>query len=423
MTSFALVDCNSFYASCEQAFHPQAWGKPVVVLSNNDGNIVARSREAKALGIGMGAPFFQQKELIAQKGGFVFSSNYALYGDMSRRVRQVLSRFTPRVEVYSIDECFLDLSGFDPAALDATCRLMKESVETLTGIPVSVGVGETKSLAKAANKLAKKLPGAGGVVNLAGSPGLDQALDQVPIGDVWGVGWAYEEFFKGQGVTTALGFKRMAPPVIKKRMGVMGLRILMELNGVSCLPLEMVPPPKKMIGSSKGFGFLVEDKRYMKEAMTAFITRTAEKVREQKQAVASMMMWVATDPYKEREPQYQNSTTFTLPEPTSYTPTLVRIGNRGIDQLYRPGFRYKRVGMLYTGLVPEDEVQRNLFYRPNVSRQSALMAAVDQVNGRMGRGTLRLAAEGFGHVWGTRFAFKSPRYTTCWDELPVAKAS
>jgi DNA polymerase V len=423
MTLIALIDCNSFYASCEQAFHPRAYGKPVVVLSNNDGNIVARSREAKALGIGMGAPFFQQRRLIEAKGGFVFSSNYALYGDMARRVRQVLYGFTPRVEIYSIDECFLDLTGLGPREATALGRLMKERVETLTGIPVSVGLGETKTLAKAANKLAKKWAGAGGVVNLAGSPGVDEALDQVPIGDVWGVGWAYEEFFKGMGVTTALGFKRAPPHLVRKRMGVVGRRILMELNGVPCLPLELVPPPKKMIGSSKGFGFLVEDKRYLKEAMAFFITRTAEKAREQKQAVAAMLMWLATDPYKEGEPQYENSTTYILPEPTNYTPHLVRIGDRGMDQLYRPGFKYKRVGVLYTELVPESAVQQNLFWRANIPKQRALMEAVDRVNERMGRGTLRLAAEGFGHVWGTRFAFRSPRYTTRWEELPIARVS
>ncbi len=394
MTLFALVDCNSFYASCEQAFNPKAWGKPVVVLSNNDGNIVARSREAKALGIGMGAPFFQERRRIEENGVFVYSSNYALYGDMSNRLRKVLSRFTPRIEIYSIDECFLDLSGFDPASLTAYCRGIKETVENHTGIPVSIGVGETKSLAKIANKVAKK---SAGVVNLAGSPDVDQALESVPIGDVWGVGWAYEEFFKGLGIENVLGFKRAPSHLIRKKMGVVGMRILMELNGISCLPLEQVPPPKKMIGSSKGFSFLVESKDLLKEAMTAYVTRTAEKARRQNQAVAAMLVWISTDPFWEQDLQYENSTSYTLPEPTQYTPRLVMIGSRAIDLLYRPGFKYKRIGVLYTELIPVDEIQQNLFWRANVPRQNALMRAVDFINEKMGWGTIRAATEGFEH--------------------------
>ncbi len=422
MTLFALVDCNSFYASCEQAFNPKAWGKPVVVLSNNDGNIVARSREAKALGIGMGAPFFQERRRIEENGAFVYSSNYALYGDMSNRVRKVLSRFTPRIEVYSIDECFLDLSGFAPPGLTAYCRGIKETVENLTGIPVSIGVGETKSLAKIANKVAKKSAEADGVVNLVGSSDVDRALESVPIGDVWGVGWAYEEFLIGLGIENALGFKKAPSRLIRKKMGVVGVRILMELNGVSCLPLEQAPPPKKMIGSSKGFSFLVESKDLLKEAMTAYVTRTAEKARQQKQAVASMLVWISTDPFRERDPQYESSTICNLPEPTNYTPRLVMMANHAIDQLYQPGFKYKRIGLLYTELVPEDEIQQNLFWRADASRQNALMRVVDLINGKMGWGTVRISTEGFKRSWTTRFEYKSPRYTTRWDELPVARA-
>ena len=233
LVAVALVDCNSFYASCEQLFNPRAFGRPVVVLSNNDGNVVARSKEAKALGIEMGVPVFQIRQALDEKGVFVFSSNYALYADMSDRVKGVLREFTPELEAYSIDECFLNLSGFGPKDLDAYCREIKETVEQWTGIPVSIGVGETKSLAKIANKIAKKSLKAGGVLNLVGSPYIDQALDRVPIGDVWGVGWAYEAFFKANGITTALGFKKAPQPFIRQKMGVVGVRILKELNGLS----------------------------------------------------------------------------------------------------------------------------------------------------------------------------------------------
>ena len=422
MPVFALVDCNSFYASCEQVFNPKVWGKPVVVLSNNDGNIIARSKEAKAVGIGMAKPFFEIRDELEQNGVFVFSSNYALYGDMSNRVRKVLFRFSPHVELYSIDECFLDLSGFDQAKLTANGQTIKQTIETCTHIPVSVGIGATKSLAKIANKVAKKSAKANGVVNLYGSPHIDQALQSVPVGDIWGVGQAYEEFFRNMGAATAYAFKKMPDYQVRKRMGVVGARILMELNGVSCLPLEEVPQPKKMIGSQKGFGILVEDKEQLQEAMTAYVTRTAEKAREQKLAVVSMLMWVSTDPFRKQDPQYAESILYTLPEPTNYTPTLVRFGNKGIDLLYKPGYKYKRVGVQYTELVPAGETQQNLFWRPNTVRQNTLMAAVDQINGKLGRGTLRMAAEGFDHPWSTRFQYKSPRYTTCWEELPVAFA-
>lgn len=306
MGAIALVDCNSFYASCEQLFNPRAWGKPTVVLSNNDGNIVARSREAKALGIEMGVPVFQVRKQLEEMGVFVFSSNYALYADMSDRVKGVLGEFSPEVESYSIDECFLSLSGLQAKGLDTYCREIKATVEQWTGIPVSVGVGETKSLAKIANKIAKKSPKAGGVLNLAGSPYIDQALDRVPIGDVWGVGGAYESFFRENGITTALGFKKAPRPFIRQRMGVVGVRILKELNGISCLPLELVPPPKKMIGSSKGFGILTESKEDLKEAVTAYITRTAEKARQENQAVRVMSVWVSTDPFR-NDPQYSDA--------------------------------------------------------------------------------------------------------------------
>lgn len=421
MSVFALVDCNSFYASCEQAFNPALWGKPVVVLSNNDGNIIARSKEAKALGVGMGEPFFMERKKIEEYGVHVFSSNYALYGDMSNRVRKVFARFTPRIEFYSIDECFLDLSGFDPATLTDYCRTLKKTVERATRIPVCVGVGPTKSLAKIANKVAKKSAKAGGVVNLSNSPFTDKALESVPVGDIWGVGGQYEKFFLGMGVKTALGFKNTPTPIIQKRMGVVGVRIQLEFNGIPCITFEDVPPPKKMIGSSKGFGVPVTEKDELKEALTAYITRTAEKVREQKKAVASILVWVATDPFREDKPQYENSKTYTFPEATDYTPYLVAVGNRAMDLLYKPGFEYKRVGVLYPELTNAGEIQQNLYWRANIPKQKALMTALDGLNHKLGRGKIRMATEGFGHRWTTKFEFKSKGFSYDWNELPMVR--
>ena len=437
MGAVALVDCNNFYASCERVFNPRLYGRPVVVLSNNDGNVVARSQEAKALGIEMGVPVFQVRKLIGEKGVFVLSSNYTLYADMSDRVRAALREFTPELEAYSIDECFLNLSGFEPRGLDTYCREIKAAVEQWTGIPVSIGVGETKSLAKIANKIAKKSQKAGGVLNLAASPYVDEALRRVPIGDVWGVGWAYESFFRANGITTALGFKKAPQAFIRQRMGVVGVRILKELNGIPCLPLELVPPPKKMIGTSKGFGILTESKEDLKEAVCAYVTRAAEKARQGNQAVKVMSVWVSTDPFR-NDPQYCDSVTVELPVATNTTPTLAKLATQAVDRLYKKGYRYKRVGVLFQGdrflhrsrlvgvlfqeLVPADGVQQHLFWSPDAAGEKALMTVVDQINGRMGAGTVRFAQEGFSHHWGTRFEYKSPCYTTRWNELPIARA-
>jgi len=421
MKAFALIDCNNFYVSCERVFNPRLHRKPVIVLSNNDGNVISRSQEAKDIGVEMGAPFYQIKKLIEEKGIFVFSSNYELYADMSDRVRGVLKGFVPEIEYYSIDECFFSLSGFESKNLDTYCREIKARVEQWTGIPVSIGVGETKSLAKCANKISKKSSKTLGVLNLVGSPFVDKALEQVKIGDVWGVGRAYEIFFKENGITTALGFKKAPEPFVKEKMGIVGVRILKELNGISCLPLEMVPPAKKQIGSNKGFGLLTESLIDLKEAITAYVTRCAEKTRQEKQAVKTMSVWVSTDPFR-NDPQYSESITIEFPVATNYTPVLVKLACKGIDRLFKKGYRYKRVGVNFQELVSADQIQQNLFWSSNTVEEKALMTVVDQINGQCGAGTVRLAGEGFKHSWGTRFQYKSACYTTRWNELPIVRA-
>jgi DNA polymerase V len=422
MTSVvALVDCNNYYVSCERVFNPRLVGRPVVVLSNNDGNAVARSNEAKSLGIEMGVPVFQIRDLIEREGVFVLSSNYTLYGDMSARVREVLSKFTPELEVYSIDECFLNLAGFEVSALEVYGREIKETVERWTGIPVSVGIAETKSLAKIAQKVAKKSAKAGGVLNLMGSPHVDAALARVDVGDVWGVGTAYEKLLKESGIQTALDLKHAPEHWIQAHMTVNGRRIVKELNGVACITLELAPPPKKMIGTSRGFGVLVEDLESLQEAIAAYTTRAAEKARSQGQAVKAMNVWVATDTFR-HEPQYSNAASIELPVATAHTPTLVTLARKAVASLYKRGYRYKRVGIMFPELVPLNQVQENLFWSPSKAASMGLMRVVDQVNGAMGAGTLRLAAEGFVHRWATRFERKSPCYTTRWSDMPVARA-
>ncbi len=361
------------------------------------------------------------KELIEKNGVYVLSSNYTLYGDMAARVQEVLRQFTPEMEIYSIDECFLNLTANQTNELTDNGREIKETVERWTGIPVTVGIAPTKSLAKIANKIAKKSPKAAGVLNLVNSPYVDQALARVDVGDVWGVGEAYEKLLKESGIQSALDLKHAPEHWVRTHMTVVGHRIVRELNGEPCIPLELIPPPKKMIGTSKGFGILIEDLQSLQEAVATYTARAAEKARAQGQAVKSLTVWVATNPFN-HDPQYSNAVSVELPVATDHTPTLTRLAGRAVEKLYRKGYRYKRVGVLFPKLVPVDQVQQNLFWSEPLAAQKALMRVVDQVNGDMGAGTLRLAAEGIGQRWQTRFERKSPCYTTRWSDMPVARA-
>ena len=421
MKPIALVDCNNFYVSCERVFNPRLERRPVVVLSNNDGNVVARSNEAKAIGIEMGAPVHLMRDLIKQHGVFVLSSNYTLYGDMASRVQEALRQFTPKLEIYSIDECFLDLSGFETKDLTDYGREIKATVERWTGIPVTVGIAATKSLAKIANKIGKKSVKAAGFLNLAGSPYLDEALARVPVGDIWGVGGAYERLLIESGIHTALDLKHAPEHWVRTKMTVVGHRIVRELNGEACITLELAPPPKKMIGTSKGFGVLIEDLQSLQEAISDLRSRAAEKARTQGQAVQTMTIWVATNPFN-HDPQYSDAVSVEMPVATNHTPILAKLACQAVERLYKKGYRYKRVGVLFSKLVPVDQVQQNLFWSEPVAAQKALMRVVDQINGTMGAGTLRLAAAGLAQGWKTKFEHKSPCYTTRWLDMPVVRA-
>lgn len=417
----ALVDCNNFYVSCERVFNPRLEKRPVVVLSNNDGCVVARSNEAKALGIAMGVPLFHIREVIEKNGVAVFSSNYTLYGDMSSRVKAVLSRFTPELENYSIDEAFLNLAGFQPAALPEYGREIKTEVERWTGIPVTVGIGTTKSLAKIANKVAKKSARAAGVLNLVESPFLDQALARVDVGDVWGVGSAYERLLVENGIRTALDLKNAPESWIRSRMGVVGVRIVKEFNGIPCIPLELIPPAKKVIGRAMGFGQLLESLEDLKEAAARYTALAAEKARKDKQAVKNMTIFLETNRFK-AEPQYGNAVSIELPVATDHTPTLVKYAQAGVEKLYRKNYRYKRIGILFQQLVPRDQIQENLFVAPVDGRLPLLMRVIDQLNEVQGSGTIRFASEGVDQKWQARAERRSPRYTTRWADIPVARA-
>lgn len=417
----ALVDCNNFYASCERVFNPKLERQPVVVLSNNDGCVVARSNEAKALGIGMGVPEFQIRPLLDAHDVQVFSSNYALYGDMSQRVMACLEQFCPDLERYSIDEAFLGFSGFASRNLTDYGRVIRATVKRWTGIPVSVGIAETKVLAKIATRIAKRTPDAGSVVDLRACPDRDALLSRIAVEDVWGIGPNYARFLTQHGITTALQLRQADDQFIRTHMGVVGLRLVMELRGMSCLDVEQCPVPKQGITCSRAFGTMVGTLAEMEEAGSSYTTRAAEKLRAEHLAATVLTVFLHTNPFQDT-PQYYNALTRKLPVATDSTPELIRSAIEGIRTIYRKGFLYKKVGIMLTGLVPASQVQTDLFDQHDRARSKKLMTALDSINNRFGSGTLHYASNGITKAWRTQFRHRSPAYTTSWDDLPIVKA-
>ncbi len=416
---FALVDCNNFYVSCERVFNPGLTGKPVVVLSNNDGCVIARSNEAKTIGIGMGVPVFKIRDMIKKQGVHVYSSNYALYGNMSQRIMEILLDFTPDVEPYSIDEAFLDLSGFTGCDLTDYGYFIRSKVKRWTGIPVSVGIAETKTLAKIANRIAKKSEKADGVLNLTESSCRDSALAITDIEDIWGVGRSYSKLLRGFGITNALQLRNISESFIKKRMGIPGLRILQELRGIPCYPVEQYPPPKKEITVSRAFKHPVQDRADINEAVAAYTSRGAEKLREACLEANVIVVFLMTNPYR-REHRYFNMSTIRLPFSTSDTARLIKYAHAGLDEIYREGYRYKKAGVIFRDLSSNDFTQIVLFDYEQGKHSREIMHAFDSINKRFGSDSVRYAATGStGHQrWKTVFQHRSPSYTTSWDQLP-----
>ncbi|WP_029893713.1 Y-family DNA polymerase [Desulfohalovibrio reitneri] len=415
---FALVDCNSFYASCERVFAPHLARRPVVVLSNNDGCVVARSAEAKALDIPMGAPAFKWEAVFRRHGVAVFSSNYALYGDLSARVMRVLSAAAPDMEVYSIDEAFLDLHGLRGDLSGYVARL-REQVRRWTGIPVSIGLGPTKTLAKAANKLAKR---GGGVFTLRGGDGDDPHLRTLDPGDVWGVGPRHAAMLGHHGVRHAAGLKRMDRDLARKRMSVTGLHTVLELRGMPCIDLERVPPAKKAICSSRSFSRPLTDPDQLREALSLYAARAGEKLRRQGCACAHVSAFIRTNPFKEGAPQHQGMLGTALEHPTADTARIARAAHALLERLFKPGYGYVKAGVLLSGIEPEGGRQLRLLGHPEGDdpRRTELMRTMDRVNARWGRRTLHSAASGIHRPWSMRRDRLSPAYTSRWDELPVA---
>ncbi|MBW2505917.1 MAG: Y-family DNA polymerase [Deltaproteobacteria bacterium] len=419
---FGLIDCNNFYVSCERLFRPDLTNRAVVVLSNNDGCIIARSNEAKALGIGMGTPYFKQEALIRKNKIAVFSSNYPLYGDISQRVMDVLMRLESEVEVYSIDEAFIRIPAGKHHDLKNHMCFLKATVEKHTGIPVSIGLGPTKTLAKIANSFAKQDPSGAGIFIMPHKQHLDALLATVDITDIWGIGRSHASRLKKQSVHTALELTNQADSWIRKQLTVTGLRTAMELRGTPCISLEKAAPSKKSICTSRSFGQTVQSLADLQEAVATYTSQAAYKLRRAGLRTTVIDVFIRTNSFKRGEPQYCNRRTFTLETPSSHTGTLIKVALASLKAIYRSGYRYQKAGVLLNGLVPENYEQLRLFSTP-MSQTTPVMKAVDEINKRWGRDTIQAAAAGLAKGWRFRQLKKSPAYTTCWSELPIVKAS
>lgn len=412
MNRFILVDCNNFFVSCERVFNPSLIGKPVVVLSNNDGCVISRSNEAKALGIKMGVPAFECAGIFKKHVVQVFSSNFALYADMSARVMYTLGELAVDIEVYSIDEAFLFIPSHQNGALYA--QQMRKLVLQRTGIPISVGIGATKTLAKVANKFAKKEQT--GVCDLTQYPSIDDMLARLPVADVWGVGRQYAKKLIDAKIITAKDLKYAPDKWIRKNLTITGLKMVYELRGTPCLQLEDTPDPKQSITVSRTFGRAVTDKHELEQAVASYLERAAQKLRKEKLLASVVTVYVATSRYHDHQ-RYINSISVVLPIATNYTPDLLNGTRACLLHIFKPGFQYKKAGVLLTDLVSTKERQLALFNAlPDADRQKELMKTYDTIHARFGR-VVSYAASGTHDEWRAKRQFKSAHFTTNWHEL------
>jgi DNA polymerase V len=413
--TFALLDCNNFYVSCERVFNPSLRHVPVVVLSNNDGCVVARSNEVKDLGIPMGIPIFKIKHLVALHNIHVYSSNFSLYADMSQRVMNSLLQFSPYIEIYSIDESFISLDQFTHHNITEYARRIRKTVTQWTGIPVSIGVGPTKTLAKLANSIAKKDPLAKGVYNIADDPAYMTRFAAIPVVKIWGVGRKYAIRLNQQGIFTVADFMNAHEKWVKKNLSVTGQRTYLELHGVPCVELTDVAPPRKTIISSRSFGTPVTQLSDLREAIASYIAIAAEKLREQESTASLVTVYITTNPFNDT-PFYAQSCTAPVFPATSYTPRLISTAQNQLEHLYRDGYRYKKAGIVLSGIRPDAKAQLVFFDQP-APQEIPIMHAVDTLNHVWGRGTVRTAAEGIRKPWQMNREHLSKRFTTNVDEF------
>ncbi|MGY6649491.1 Y-family DNA polymerase [Wenyingzhuangia sp. IMCC45574] len=412
---YALVDCNNFYASCERVFRPQLIGKPIAVLSNNDGCVIARSNEVKPY-IPMGAVAFKFKEVFKQNNVHVFSSNYALYGDLSNRVMNTLRTFTPDVEIYSIDEAFLEFKGFDRYDLHAYGLEMRETVYKHVGIPVSIGFAPTKALSKIANKIAKKFTDrTQGVYVIDTEEKRVKALKWTKIEDVWGIGSRFAKRLKAVKVNTAYDFTKLHDEYVRKEYSIVGLRLKHELEGKPRLSLDEVKN-KKAIATTRSFDKDISDFYKLKERVATFACSCAEKLRKQESNCTTLMVFVLTNSYKKNTPQYSRNITIQIPYATSSSITISQYAQKALKAIYKKGYAYKKAGVIVMGIKPNNKTQLNLFVNEN-PKHKKLMKVIDEINGNLGVHKLKVGGQGLGRTWRMRQEHLSPRYTTHWDEL------
>jgi DNA polymerase V len=420
---FALVDCNNFYASCEKLFRPDLVNTPIVVLSNNDGCVVARSKEAKKLGVKMGVPVFQVRELMQKHGILAFSSNYALYADMSQRVMSTLESMAPRVEVYSIDEAFLDLTGVEHnQSLTEFGLSIRQVIQKCIGITVCVGIAPSKTLAKLANHAAKTWQKTGGVVDLTSKDRQRKLLALLPVNEVWGIGGKLTKRLQQLGIDTALQLADADPNYIRQHFSVVVERTVRELNGESCIALEEMAPTKKQIISSRAFGERITVKQQMAEAISEYISRACKKLRQEQQQAKHLTVFLRTSPFSDKDAPYSASKSIELDTPTSDTRVFITKAMRLLDGMWVDGYRYAKAGVMLADFYDPGVYQPGLFDDPIVQKESdqALMQLMDKLNTKHAN-TIFFASQGAKQDWNMKRELLSPAYTTNWLELPVAK--
>ncbi len=415
----ALVDCNSFYVSCERLFNPKIRKKPVVVLSNNDGCIVSRSNEAKALGIKMGEPYFKAKDIIVKNNVHVFSSNYSLYGDLSRRVMRTLKRFNSDIEVYSIDEAFIDLSNFPDNEVENVAQEIRAMVLQWTGIPTSIGIAKTKTLSKVANHIAKKKES--GVTSLIGIENIDPILEKVEINDVWGVGKQLTKFYHENGIYNAKQLKNMSNTWIKKSSNVLSSRTAMELGGIPCIDLEKTTSKRKSCVVSRSFGQRVEKFQELKEAIANYCLNASEKIRSESLIAKSITVFIRTSPFQSKFGYYSNSKTIDFPIGTNNSIEIVKTALSALEAIFKNGYRYQKAGVLLAGLSNADE-KNNLFSSEKDEKINSLMKSIDSTNYRYGRSAISLASAGVKKRWNMKREYSSRIDTADFYSLPTIRA-
>ncbi len=412
---FALIDCNAFYVSCERVFNPKLNNRPVVALSNNDGCIISRSKEAKALGIKMGVPLFKVKDIVEKEKVVVFSSNYTLYADMSRRVMNIISSSSPYTEIYSIDEAFVELSSL-PIDYESYAHQLRQTILQHTGIPVSIGIASTKTLAKVANHKAKKDDSLNGVCSLVNYNNIDQILELTEVGDVWGVGRRLSKKLINHGIHNAKLLKNCSDSWIRKMMSVNGLKTITELRGISCIPLEEYSMTRKSCCTTRSFGKLLTNLDDIEQAVTTFARRAAERIRSESLAASCVSVFVRTNPFDKKSAYYSNGASRTLSHPTHDSITIIETALLLTKRIFKNNYQYKKAGVLLSGLCDESEIQETLFEK-NYNQNSDLMSAVDAINYRYGRDTLQMASECKVGNWRQKRENCTRNYTTQIDRL------